>query len=236
VERYRPLAEKDEIPRQQFDQAVAAAQALAATVQSNQATAAAASKQVDQRRAQLAHAQQRLQQAQQTAPSQLAIQEANVTSRRASAEAQRSQVEQAQLNLRYTRIVTPVAGIVARRTAEIGQRVTPGQEVMLITQVNGQADDLWVNANFRETQLRRLQPGQSVRIHVDAIDATFDGYIEALPAATGAVTSLLPPENATGNFVKVVQRLPVRVRFRPNQPGLERLRPGMSVEPTVRIY
>ena len=98
-----------------------------------------------------------------------------------------------------------------------------------------QLDDLWVTANFRETQLRRMHPGQSVRIHVDALDADFDGYLDSMPAATGSITSLLPPENATGNFVKVVQRLPVRIRFKKGQKGLDRLRPGMSVEPRVTV-
>jgi membrane fusion protein (multidrug efflux system) len=124
-----------------------------------------------------------------------------------------------------------VKGIIAKRTAEVGQHVEPGQQIVLVTQI----DDLWVTANFKETQLRRMQPGQSVRVHVDALKRDFDGYVESLPAASGAVTSLLPPENATGNFVKVVQRLPVRIRFKPGQDGLDRLRPGMSVEPKVRV-
>jgi membrane fusion protein (multidrug efflux system) len=121
--------------------------------------------------------------------------------------------------------------VVAKRIAEVGQHVAPGHQPFLISQIN----DLWVTANFRETQLRLMRPGQSVRVHVDAIDKDFDGYVESMPAASGAVTSLLPPENATGNFVKVVQRLPVRIRFKAGQQGVERLRPGMSVEPKVRV-
>src|SRR5581483_4465550 len=110
-----------------------------------------------------------------------------------------------------------------------GQQVQAGQQLLLITQTT----DLWVDANFKETQIRSMRPGQSATMHVDALDQDFNGYVEALPGATGASYSLLPPENATGNYVKVVQRLPVRIRFKPNQAGMERLRPGMSVEPKV---
>lgn len=231
VERYRPLAEKDEVPQEQFDGVVATAKAMAATVASDQASAAATRKQVDQKQADLLEAQRRLEQAQKNAPRQIAIRTANVNSRRSSAEAARAQLDQALLNLSYCKIVTPVTGIVAKRTAEVGQGVAPGQQVLLVTQTG----DLWVTANFRETQLRRVRPGQGARIHVDALARDFDGYVESMPAATGAVTSLLPPENATGNFVKIVQRLPVRIRFKPGQQDLDRLRPGMSVEPKVRV-
>jgi membrane fusion protein (multidrug efflux system) len=231
VARYRPLAEKDEIPREQFDQVIANATALAATVAANQASAAAASKLVDQRRAQLQQAQQRAEEARTNAPRQLAVRQADVMTRQAAIQTALAQVDQARLNLSYCKIISPVDGIVAKRMAEIGQGVTPGQQVLLVTQIN----DLWVTANFRETQLRRMHPGQSVRVHVDAISGDFDAYVESMPGATGSVVSLLPPENATGNFVKVVQRLPVRIRFKKNQKGLDRLRPGMSVEPKVRV-
>lgn len=231
VERYTPLVDKDEISRQQFDQVVAAAKAMAATVDANQATARAALSQVDVSRAQLAQARLRAQQAEKNAPREMAIRQADVGSRQGAAAMAEAQLEQAKLNLSYCRIVTPVDGIVAKRNAEVGMRVASGDQVLLITQLN----DLWVTANFRETQLRHMRPGQSVRVHVDALGTYYDAYIESMPAASGAVTSLLPPENATGNFVKVVQRLPVRIRFKSGQNGLDRLRPGMSVEPKVRI-
>src|SRR5262249_275650 len=144
-------------------------------------------------------AQQRAEEARRNAPNQIAIRQANVITRQTGADLARTQLEQALLNLSYTKITTPVSGIVAKRTAEVGHHVTPGQQVMLITQTG----DLWVTANFRETQLRRIRPGQSARIHVDALATDFDGYVESMPAATGAATSLLPPENATGNYVKV---------------------------------
>jgi membrane fusion protein (multidrug efflux system) len=231
VERYRPLAEKDEIPKEQFDQVTATAKAMAATVAANQATAASALRQVDQRRAQLTEAQQRAEEARKNAPRQVAIRQANVLSRRSSAEAAHKQLDQALLNLQYCKIISPVNGIVSKRVAEVGEHVTPGQQVMLVTQL----DDMWVTANFRETQLRKMHPGQSVRIHVDALDGDFDGYLDSMPAASGSITSLLPPENATGNYVKVVQRLPVRIRFKKGQTGLDRLRPGMSVEPKITV-
>jgi len=231
VDRYRPLAEKDEVPREQFDQVVANAKAQAATVAANQESAQAARRQVDESRAQLIQAQQRAQEVTKNAPREIAVQRANVATRESAVEAAKAQLAEAILNLSYCKITTPVNGIVAKRTAELGQRVTPGQQVFLITQI----DDLWVTANYRETQLRRMRPGQSARIHVDALSADFDGYVESMPAASGAVTSLLPPENATGNFVKIVQRLPVRIRFKKNQNGLDRLRPGMSVEPKVAL-
>jgi membrane fusion protein (multidrug efflux system) len=112
---------------------------------------------------------------------------------------------------------------------EVGNTVQAGQELFSLTRL----DDLWVTANFKETQLRRMHPGLRVEIKADALDETLVGRVESMPGATGAVLSLLPPENATGNYVKVVQRLPVRIRFEPNQKALERLRPGMSVEPKV---
>ena len=231
VDRYRPLAERDEVPREQFDQVQATAQAQTAKVAADDASAQAALQQVDQARDQLVQAQQRAQEAVANAPRLVSIRRANVNSRRGATDVARAQVEQAALSLSYCKIFSPVNGIIARRIAEVGQNVAPGQQVFLVTQI----DDLWVTANFRETQLRQVHPGQSAAIHVDALDTDFEGYVEGMPAASGAVTSLLPPENATGNFVKIVQRLPVRIRFRKNQPGMDRLRPGMSVEPKVRI-
>ena len=109
--------------------------------------------------------------------------------------------------------------------------MAPGQELFAITQIN----DIWVTANFKETQIRKMKPHQAVTIHVDTLAQDFDGFIENMPGATGAKYSLLPPENATGNYVKVVQRLPVRIRFKPDQKNSERLRPGMSVEPKVWV-
>jgi membrane fusion protein (multidrug efflux system) len=229
--RYKLLIAKEEVSQQEYDQIVAAAKAQAATVEANQASLQSSAQTVDQRRAQLSEAESRLAQYRRTAPQQIAIRRANVVSNRASAQSMQSQVEQAQLKLSYTKIVAPVAGIVMKRSAEIGEHISAGQQLMEIAQIG----DVWVTANFKETQLRRVQPRQSVTIHVDALNKDFDGYVEGIGGSTGSIASVLPPENATGNFVKVVQRIPVRIRFRPNQAELDRLRPGMSVEPNVRI-
>ena len=154
---------------------------------------------------------------------------ATLRSKQAQAAVANSRVERALLDISYTNIVAPVTGVVGKRSVEIGSTVQPGQQLFTIAQI----DDLWVTANFKETQLRRMGPGQRVEIKVDAFGQTFGGHVESMPGASGSITSLLPPENATGNFVKVVQRLPVRIRFDKNQSGLDRLRPGMSVEPKV---
>ncbi len=128
-------------------------------------------------------------------------------------------------------MTAPVAGIIGKRSVNVGDRVQPGQQLMSLTQ-NG---ELWVTANFRETQVERMKPGQAVSVHVDALDRDYDGSVESFAGATGSRFSLLPPENATGNYVKVVQRLPVRIGLKPGQPDMERLRPGMSAEPKVRV-
>ena len=184
---------------------------------------------VDQKKAELNQARQRSEEARANEPRQLAIQRATVVNRQASAEAARAQREQAILNLSYSKVLAPVNGIIGDKTVEVGMQVTAGQELFAITQI----DDLWITANFKETQVRRMKPHQAVTIRVDTLVQDFDGYVENLPGATGSKYSLLPPENATGNYVKVVQRLPVRIRFKAGQKNEERLRPGMSVEPKV---
>jgi membrane fusion protein (multidrug efflux system) len=200
-------------------------------VAANRAALQSADQIIDQRKAQLEQAQSRLAQYLGNGPREMAIRRATVASERASAESASAQLEQAGLNLSYTKIASPVAGIVMTRSAELGSHVSAGQQLFQIAQIG----DIWVTANFKETQLRSIRPRQPVTIHVDALKRDFDGYVEDLGAATGAVASVLPPENATGNFVKVVQRIPIRIRFKPDQDGLDRLRPGMSVEPDVRI-
>lgn len=229
--RYKLLIAKEEVSQQEYDQVVAAAKAQAATLAANQAGVAAAVHTVDQRRAQLLQAQSRLGQYRRTAPQQIAIRRANIVSNQASAQSAEAQVEMAQLKLSYTKITAPVNGIIMKRSAEVGSHVSAGQQLMQIAQIG----DIWVTANFKETQLRSIRPQQSARIHVDALKQDFDGYVESIGGSTGSVASVLPPENATGNYVKVVQRIPVRIRFKPNQNGLDHLRPGMSVEPEVRI-
>jgi membrane fusion protein, multidrug efflux system len=152
-----------------------------------------------------------------------------IASREASVQAAQAELDQAVLNLSYTRIVAPFGGVIGKKTVEVGQRVQPGEQLMAIVGL----DDIWVTANFKETQVRRMRRGEQATIHVDALGRDFDGYLEGMAGATGEVFSLLPPENATGNYVKVVQRLPIRIRFNTGQDIAHALCPGLSVEPKV---
>jgi membrane fusion protein, multidrug efflux system len=231
VARYKALVEKDEVSRSEYDQVIATSRALAASVESARASAEAAQKVVDQRRAQLDEARGRMESATVNAPNQVAISRANLQSKQADVQAMKAQLDRAQLDLSYCKIIAPVAGVVTKRTAEAGEHVSKGQRLVTLADLA----DLWVTANFKESQLKQMHAGQSVTISVDAFDQDLEGTVEAMPGSTGSVTSLLPPENATGNYVKVVQRLPVRIRFKPGQQGLERLRPGMSVVPKVWV-
>jgi membrane fusion protein (multidrug efflux system) len=231
LERYTLLIKNEEVSKQEFDQVAAAAKAQDAAVAANRAAVQSAGRTVEQRQAQLAQVKTRLTQYRNNAPAQVAIRQANVESQQANEQNARALLEQAQLKLSYTKIVAPAAGIILKRSAESGERINAGQQLMMIAQIG----DLWVTADFKETQMHNIHPGQSARIHVDALRQDFEGYVETIGGSTGAMASVLPPENATGNYVKVVQRIPVRLRFKPNQNGLDRLRPGMSVEPDVRI-
>ncbi len=229
--RYKSLYEKNEVSRADYDQYRSTAMAQIQTIAANQASVESAQKNIEQRQAQLDQQQSKYRQTEQSAPLQVAIRKADIKSQQANTEAVQSSLEKARLNLVYCQISAPVSGVVTQRSAETGARISAGQQLMMIVQT----DDLWVTANFKETQLSRMHPGQKVRIAVDALHETFDGTVESMPAVTGSRTSVLPPENATGNYVKVIQRLPVRIRFNPNQKGLNKLRPGMSVEPEVRV-
>ncbi len=153
----------------------------------------------------------------------------DLLSRKAAVRAARAALDQALLDLSYTKIVAPVSGIVGKRSVEVGQRVQPGEELLAIVR----DEDMWVTANFKETQLERIRPGKPATIYVDAFDRDFTGEVQSIAGASGAKYSILPPENATGNYVKVVQRIPIRIRLRPGQPLQQRLRAGMSVEATV---
>jgi membrane fusion protein (multidrug efflux system) len=229
--RYQTLFDKQEVSRADYDRYKSAAVAQTQTIASNQAAVASAQKTVEQRMAQLAQQKSKLVQTQSSAPFQVAIREADIKSQQANTEAAMAALKQNQLNLGYTQIKAPVSGVITQRSAEVGARITKGQQLFMIVQT----DDLWVTANFKETQLARMHPGQHVRIHVDASRDDFDGTVESMPAVTGSRTSVLPPENATGNYVKVIQRLPVRIHFDRGQKDLDKLRPGMSVEPKVRL-
>jgi membrane fusion protein (multidrug efflux system) len=230
LQRYKQLVDKQEISQQQYDQAQAAAKASAATVDAARAAAQSAGQSIVQARAKLAQAGADLRTAQ-TAPQQVSATRSKAESAKAIAERKRADLEQAELNLKYTQIIAPVAGVVSNRTVEIGQNIQPGQTLMNLIPL----EDLWVTANFKETQLRRMRPGQPVEIKVDVNGKKYRGHVDSIAGASGARFSLLPPENATGNYVKVVQRIPVRIAFEQGETKEHVLRPGMSVEPKVWI-
>jgi len=232
VTRYKPLAAKDEIPQQLYTQAVDTQKATAAAVESARASAAAAQQGVEQAHARLAQAQAQLQYAE-TRPQQISVQQSRARAAEAETERATAVFVQAQLNLEYTTIVAPVSGIVGQRSVQPGQNVSPGQQLMTIVPLDSQ--NIWVTANYKETQLKHMQAGQHVKISVDTYGRTYDGHVLNIAAATGALYSLLPPENATGNYVKVVQRIPVKILFDKGQDPKHLLRPGMSVEPNVKV-
>ena len=228
--RYQALVEKHEISRSEYDarqtEAVSAAQAVEADVaiiRSSQQKIAQAQSLVAQREAEIEAAR--------TAPQQLADARAKRQTANGRLEQAAAEVRTARLNLSYTKIYAPVSGIVGRKTVELGHRVQPGQALMILVPL----DDVWITANFKETQLKGMKTGEPVRLHVDTLDRDFNGYIENMPGAAGPLFSLFPPENATGNYVKVVQRFPVRIRLNPNEDPQHLLRPGMSVEPRVKV-
>jgi membrane fusion protein (multidrug efflux system) len=232
LERYRPLVAKDVISKQQFDAAVAAADAASAALSDARHSEQAAGDAVRVAREREAQAQAGLKFAQ-TAPQQVAAQSARAKQAMAQVEEAQAQLDQAKLDLSYTKIVAPTAGIITRKSVEINQNVAPGQNLLTLVSLEG----LWVTANFKETQLKHMAAGQPVEIEVDATGKTYHGRVTQIGGATGSVLSLFPPENATGNYVKVVQRVPVRVDFTDlaNEDSNHLLRPGLSVEPKVRV-
>jgi membrane fusion protein (multidrug efflux system) len=230
VKRYKPLVDRQEIPEQLYVQAVESAKGTAAAVEVAAAKVQADQDGVTQAQGKFGQAVAGLESAR-TGPQQVRIQESRALAAAALAEKAKRAVEQARLNLNYTRIVAPVDGLVAKRTVQVGQYVAPGQQLLAVIPV----DDIWVTANFKETQLKNVRAGEPVEIFVDAYGRDYSGHVESIAGGTGAIFSLLPPENATGNYVKVVQRVPVRVRFDPGQDPDHRLRPGLSVVPKVNV-
>jgi membrane fusion protein (multidrug efflux system) len=234
LQRYGELVLKEDISRQQYDGAVAAAAANRAAVASATAGGKAAEEAVRQAQGKLLQASDDLRSAQ-TAPQQVSLIRARAEAADAQVLQRRAQLAQTQLNLSYTVIRSPVTGIIGKKTVEVGQNVGIGQELVQVVPL----DDVWVTANFKETQLARMRPGQPVEIKVDAYGRTWKAHITNMGGGTGSVFSLLPPENATGNYVKVVQRVPVRIDFDDsagqdfNEEGL--LKPGLSVEPDVSV-
>jgi membrane fusion protein (multidrug efflux system) len=238
--RFKDLVDKDEISKQDYDAAVAAERASAAAVDSATADLSASRHALDQAVAELGQAKARLitamaqqRQSQESSPKQQQVSEARYKQAQAQARQSEANLNQARLNLGYALIKAPVDGVVSRKTAEPGMQVSIGQQIMALVPL----DDVWVTANFKETQLRKMRVGQKVEIDVDTYGSShkYNGHIDSLAAASGSKFSLLPPENATGNYVKVVQRVPVKIRLEPGENRQHVLRPGMSVTPTVLL-
>src|ERR1700683_617223 len=229
LDRYKQLVEKEKVSKKQYAQAVATASAAAAGVDAANAGVDAAQHQVAQAQAKLVAAQAAYR-ATTTAPQQVAVSEARYSSADAILQQKQAALEQAQLNLQYCTIVAPVAGVV-NKNIEVGMNVQPGQQLLSIVETR----DVWVTANFKETQLRHMRPGQPVEISSDAYGRKYKGHVDSISGASGSRFSLLPPENASGNYVKVVQRVPVKIVLDSGQNEDHLLRPGMSVEPEVRV-
>jgi membrane fusion protein (multidrug efflux system) len=223
LQRLRPLVEKDEISRQQFDAVVAAEEGAKAGVASAQAAVATAESQVAQANAQV--------QAASIVPEQVSITRAKASASEAQVQKNQAALEQAKLNIQYTTVKAPVAGIVSRKSVQPGQIIQPGQPLFAIVPL----ENVWVVANFKENQLKNMRVGQKAKVHVDAYGHEYDAHVDSIGGATSARFSLLPPENATGNYVKVVQRVPVKIVFEKGQDKEPLLRPGMSVVPTVFV-
>lgn len=232
LQRYKPLVERDVISKQQYDAALAAANASQASLNDAQASEKAAEDGVRVARERVTQAQASESYAK-TGPQQVEQESARAKQAMAQVEQAQSQLDQAELNLSYTHIVAPTDGIITRKSVQISENVTAGQNLMTLVDLDG----LWVTANFKETQLQDVRDGQKVTIHVDATNKDYAGRVTQIGGATGSVLSLFPPENATGNFVKVVQRIPVRIDFTniANEDPDQDLRPGMSLEPKVWV-
>ena len=222
LERMKQLVAKDEISRQQYDATVAAEAAARATVDAAQAAVANAQSHVAQADAAVRNAQ--------TGPQQVRVTEARAGSAEAAVQKAQAVLAQAMLNLQYCTVRAPQSGVVSKRSVEVGQTIQPGQPLVALVDLS----DIYVTANFKENQLAKMRPGQPATIHVDAFDKDFKGHVDSIGGATGGKFSLLPADNATGNYVKVVQRVPVKLVLEPNEDSQHRLRPGMSVVPTVR--
>lgn len=233
--RYVPLVQKGEISKQLYDAAKANADANSSALSADEQRLAQAKRNIDISRAQLEASKARVAQAEagvataHTDVKRVAMRSADAQAKLAKVDQARAQLAAAELNLSYCNIVAPVDGVVTHKQVEDGQIVQQGQGLMVIVPLQ----DVWVTANFKETQLRKMRPGQKAYVEVDTYGKTFPGRVDSIAGATGAVVSLLPPENATGNFVKVVQRIPVKIVLDPI-PGNEAvLRPGMNVDATV---
>jgi membrane fusion protein, multidrug efflux system len=229
LRRYKLLVDKREVSAQIYDQAVASARSSTANVAAAQASESAAQQFVQQAQSRVAQAAANHAYAQ-TGPQQVSSTKARVQAAIADVQQKRALVQQAELNLQYTKIVAPVAGAI-NKTVVIGLNIESGQQLLTVVPL----DEVWVTANFKETQLKHMQVGQKADIHVDSSGRTLHGHVDSIAGATGPLFSLLPPENATGNYVKIVQRVPVKIVLEPGENRDRRLRPGMNVVPDVYL-
>jgi membrane fusion protein (multidrug efflux system) len=227
-QRYRRLLDKHEISQSEYDRVATEAATDREGVAAARAEVAAARQRVSQAQSRRVQRKADLLAAG-SAPQQIASSRARAAAALSDAERAKAQLTSARLNLNYTRVVAPVSGIIGRKSVEAGQRVQPGQQLLTIIPL----DDIWITANFKETQLAKIQPGQIVTVRADASRREYRGRVDSLGGATGSRFALLPPENASGNYVKVVQRVPVRILLEPGENPDHRLRPGMSVEPKI---
>jgi membrane fusion protein (multidrug efflux system) len=233
--RYTPLMQKGEISKQQYDAAKANAEASASALKADQEKFLQAQRSVDVAKAQLDAAKARVEQARAGVTSaradirQVSMKAADAQAKLAKVEQARAALDAAMLNLSYTEITAPVDGVATHKQVEVGQIVQAGQGLLLVVPLQ----NVWVTANFKETQLRKMKPGQVAQVKVDTYGKTFSGHVDSIAGATGSVLSLLPPENATGNYVKVVQRIPVKIVLDPISSEKAVLRPGMNVDATV---
>ncbi len=227
--RYKRLVEKQNVSEQTYDQALAAAKASTASVAAARANEAGAQQSVQQAKDRLTQAEAN-HRAAQTGPQQVASSNARARAALADVQQKRAVLDQAELNLLYTKIVAPVSGEV-NKTVVVGLNVQPGQQLLTVVPL----EEVWITANFKESQLKRMKPGQRVAVDVDSDGHTYKGRVDSIAGATGPLFSLLPPENATGNYVKIVQRIPVKIILDPGENRDHRLRPGMSVEPKVYL-
>jgi membrane fusion protein (multidrug efflux system) len=233
--RYKPLLDKGEISKQQYDAAKANADATASALKADQEKLGQAQRSVDIAKSQLVAAAARVDRAKAGVASahadfrQVSMRTSDAQGKIAKVQEARAMLQAAELNLSYTDIVAPVDGVVTHKQVEPGQIVQQGQGLLVVVPLQ----DVWVTANFKETQLRKMRAGQKAEVHVDTYGKTFSGHLDSIAGATGAVLSLLPPENATGNYVKVVQRIPVKIVLDPIAADKAVLRPGMNVDATV---
>jgi membrane fusion protein, multidrug efflux system len=229
LRRYKLLVEKREVSQQIYDQALATARSSTANVAAAQASESAAQQFVQQSQSRVAQATANHEYAQ-TGPQQVSSTKARAQAAIADVQQKRALLQQAELNLQYTKIIAPASGEV-NKTVVVGLNVQPGQQMLTVVPLR----EVWITANFKETQMKHMRPGQRVRIHVDSSGRDYQGHIDSIAGATGPLFSVLPPENATGNYVKIVQRIPVKIVLDPGENRDLQLRPGMSVEPKVYL-